>query len=84
MKVLDTLRRMNERRLDSVTFNPSAINYKPAADNRSGLVEKVYLGGKLVGYVRQDAAGYYYEPIGKGARGLSMPSTRHVHRSLEN
>ena len=82
MKVLDTLRRMNERRLDSVTFNPSAITY--IATEAKCAVEKVYLGGKLVGYVRQDAAGYYYEPIGKGARGLSMPSTRHVHRSLEN
>lgn len=61
----------------------NVITYKDAAPNRSGLLEKVYLDGKLVGYVRQDSAGYYYEPVGKGARGPSLGSFRAVHRSLE-
>lgn len=46
-------------------------------------VEKVYLDGKLVGYIRKDNDGFYYEPLGRGARGPSMHNTRLVHRSLE-
>jgi hypothetical protein len=60
----------------------SKITYKQALQR--GAVEKVYLDGKLVGYIREDAAGYYYEPLGRGARSLSVPSTRHVHRLLED
>lgn len=60
----------------------STITYKIAPDARCA-VEKVYLNGKLVGYIRQEPAGYYYEPLGRGSRGESFPSTRHVHRSLE-
>lgn len=59
----------------------TVITYKPSPGRCS--VERVYLDGKLVGYIRQDNAGYYYEPIGGGSRGVSLPSTRHVHRSLE-
>jgi hypothetical protein len=60
----------------------TVITYKDATAQRCA-VEKVYLDGKLVGYVRKDDAGFYYEPLGRGTRGPSMPNTRLVHRSLE-
>ena len=59
----------------------TVITYKEA--NQRSAHEKVYFDGKLVGYIREDKAGLYYEPIGGGSRGPSLPSLRAVHRSLE-
>ena len=61
----------------------TVITYKEASHQRNAH-EKVYLDGKLVGYIREDKAGLYYEPLGRGSRGPSLPSLRAVHRSLEN
>ncbi len=60
----------------------TAITYKPSPGRCS--IERVYLSGKLVGYIRQDSAGYYYEPIGGTSRGRSFETIRLVHRSLED
>lgn len=61
----------------------SKITYKESISSHA-YAERVYLDGKLVGYIRKDNGGYYYEPMGKGARGLSMGSTYAVHKSLED
>lgn len=59
----------------------STITYRASVTKSA--IEQVRLDGKLVGYIRQDSYGYYYEPLGKGARGASLGSVRAVHRSLE-
>jgi len=64
------------------------ITYRDCPVNNTGKQEKVYLGGKLVGYIycqlRADTAEYFYEPLGSKLHGAILPSLRAVHRSLES